>query len=57
MRTIFTLLSLALFSACTEPTPVQPAPVDTAPVAEEAAQAEDSWNLGYMAAVANPYAT
>ena len=58
MKFTLPLLSLVLISACSEPTTQQtsePAPLST--VAVEATEANDGWNLGYMAAVANPYAT
>ena len=58
MKFTLPLLSLVLISACSEPTTQQtsePPPLST--VAVEATEATDGWNLGYMAAVANPYAT
>lgn len=56
MKVALTLLSLTIFAACSEPNQnVDTAPMSPAPMVEE--QAQDGWSLGYMAAVANPYAT
>lgn len=55
MRFITTLLSLALIAACSEPSAPQ-APVPPSPVVDSTTPS-NGWKLGYMAAVANPYAT
>jgi len=56
MKAALTLLSLAVLAACSEPSQTTSAqPAAPAPMIEE--QAQDGWTLGYMAAVANPYAT
>lgn len=55
MRFPVAILSLAIFAACSEPdnsTTAAPSIAEPAPVADAG-----SWSLGYMAAVANPYAT
>ncbi len=55
MKFTLPLLSLVLMSACSEPAPQQTS--EPTPPAELVAETSDGWNLGYMAAVANPYAT
>lgn len=55
MRVPIACLGLAIFAACSEPDSSSTA-VSSAPAQSPAAGAED-WSLGYMAAVANPYAT
>lgn len=58
MRFTITLLSLVLLNSCSEPNTPQtstPAAPMAAPIATEVEA--DVWDLGYMAAVANPYAT
>lgn len=58
MKSTVTLLSLFILSACSEPTTQQTREIETpSPVAIEASETDNDWNLGYMAAVANPYAT
>jgi gamma-glutamyltranspeptidase/glutathione hydrolase len=58
MRFTITLLSLAFLSACSEPTTQQTTEAALpSPVAAATTEADSGWNLGYMAAVANPYAT
>lgn len=58
MRFTITLLSLAFLSACSDPTTQQTAETTAlVPAPIETSDAGDGWNLGYMAAVANPYAT
>ncbi|HDZ08348.1 gamma-glutamyltransferase [Pseudohongiella sp.] len=55
MRFPVAILSLAIFAACSEPensTITAPSAAGSPPVVEA-----ESWSLGYMAAVANPYAT
>lgn len=52
---ILSLATLATLSACSEPTNVPPA-VSTTPDSVVSDNAT-AWSLGYMAAVANPYAT
>lgn len=54
MKAVLTLLGLAILAACSEPNQTASiAPVSPTPMVE----AQEGWNLGYMAAVANPYAT
>jgi len=56
MKAALTLLSLAVLAACSEPSQTTSAqPAAPAPMIEE--QAQEGWSHGYMAAVANPYAT
>jgi gamma-glutamyltranspeptidase/glutathione hydrolase len=58
MRFTITLLSLAFLSACSEPTTQQTTEAALpSPVVAATTEADNGWNLGYMAAVANPYAT
>ena len=52
---ILSLATLATLSACSEPTNVPPV-VSTTPDSVVSDNAT-AWSLGYMAAVANPYAT
>ncbi len=56
MRVASTLLGLALFAACSEPNQTaSPQPAAAPTLVDE--QLQEAWDLGYMAAVANPYAT
>lgn len=58
MRFTITLLSLALLGACSEPATQQTTETSATPSATVAASTtSNDWDLGYMAAVANPYAT
>ena len=54
MRALTLLSLLCLLAACTEPQPAPPV-AETPPATAEAA--DNAWPHGYMAAVANPYAT
>ncbi|MCB1650130.1 MAG: gamma-glutamyltransferase [Pseudomonadales bacterium] len=56
MKPTLLFLSLALLAACSEPTPTPTAPEPIAEVMPASTPA-DGWQFGYMAAVANPYAT
>ncbi len=56
MRVALSLLSLALLAACSEPTQTT-SPEQTPPLPVVEAQEAQGWPHGYMAAVANPYAT
>lgn len=55
MRVVLTLLSLTLFAACSEPNHTASSQPPASPAAQTQSQAP--WDLGYMAAVANPYAS
>ncbi|MGJ8689775.1 MAG: gamma-glutamyltransferase [Gammaproteobacteria bacterium] len=56
MKSALTLLSLAVLAACSEPNQsTSTLPASPMPLVEE--QAQEGWSHGYMAAVANPYAT
>lgn len=59
MKFILPLLSLVLISACSEPATQQTseAALPLSTVAVESTESDNGWSLGYMAAVANPYAT
>ncbi|MCG8415307.1 MAG: gamma-glutamyltransferase [Pseudomonadales bacterium] len=66
MRYLFSFVVLSLFMACSEPVPsssgTNPASPGQTPAVETASVRDDSstdsdWPFGYMAAVANPYAT
>lgn len=56
MRAVLSLLGLAVLAACSEPSQ-NTNPPPTSPTAIVETQAPQGWNHGYMAAVANPYAT
>lgn len=56
MKAALTLLSLAVLAACSEPNQsTSTLPASPMPLVE--VQAQEGWSHGYMAAVANPYAT
>lgn len=58
MRFSFALLSLAILGACSEPNIPQTKLPSNTPLASSTATPTDAaWHFGYMAAVANPYAT
>ena len=56
MRVALSVLGLAMLAACTEPSQTVSTPASSTPPAIEE-QATQGWTHGYMAAVANPYAT
>ncbi|MGM0632183.1 MAG: gamma-glutamyltransferase, partial [Pseudomonadota bacterium] len=53
MKTVVTILSLAFLIACSD----SPDPRIAEPASPPPSEVTDEWSLGYMAAVANPYAT
>lgn len=53
MKSVAVILSLAFLIACSD----TPAPQPPESATPEPAEVIDDWSLGYMAAVANPYAT
>lgn len=53
MKSVVAILSLAFLTACSD----TPDPQIAEPASPDSAEAGDDWSLGYMAAVANPYAT
>lgn len=57
MRFTIALLSLAILSACSEPSSQQSTSPMPLPSIAEVTETGNAWTFGYMAAVANPYAT
>lgn len=58
MRFSAAILSLAILAACSDPVePVAVTPPAPAPSTTVTNEGANAWSLGYMAAVANPYAT